>query len=133
LGKYGQPQGPVLFDTGSRKRQGEGLQKSELLDTKIKMQSKLYEGIPSVKVNWTRSTESFFTREAFLKVIERCEELGWGVNGLEVFDRSGQFHGVSFNPCPESAGATWCRSILNQWQEPTFLFSATFLLPSAVD
>jgi len=93
----------------------------------------LYRGIPSVGVNWSHSTERFFSNARFMRIVNRSEECGAGVNGLEVFSDFGQLLCVAFSPAPDDRGAKWCRSVLDEYNDPGFLFSATYTLPGVVD
>jgi hypothetical protein len=93
----------------------------------------LYRGITSVEVDWSCSAERFFLNAEFAMIVDRCEESGTGVNGLEVFSSSGHLQRVAFSPVSEDRGANWCRRVLDAYREPGFLFSATFFLPGAMD
>jgi hypothetical protein len=60
---------------------------------------------------WTRSKESFFDRENFLRLIDHYEILGWGFQVVDVFSHEGSALNGRIRPCP------WCpRLTLTSYQ-----------------
>jgi hypothetical protein len=78
--------------------------------------------IEMVVPTWTHSNQRFFGSTAFLALIEYYETLGWGFYGVDVFSADGQLLTVEIAP---EHGATWARSVAQQWTDDGVLFSPT--------
>jgi hypothetical protein len=70
----------------------------------------------------SRSTQVFFDRRGFLALIHHYESVGWGFYGVDIFGTDRQLLSVEIAP---EHGATWARSLAEDWIEDGMLFSPT--------
>ena len=70
-----------------------------------------------------------FFEEDFFKAVARCECLGIGIHGIDVFSTERGYLGTKFYPEGEQ-GLSWCRISLTKWLGRTdTVFSATYDVP----
>jgi hypothetical protein len=90
--------------------------------------ARVFASLPFTQFRPGEEREKFFRASAFLAIVERCEALGVGVCGLEVFTTEWQLLAIEVSPIENDRGATWCRDVLERWRAEDALFSATYLI-----
>ncbi len=97
----------------------------------------LYAGLTNLNTGFDSPLISHFSPEDFLTVIDRCESLNVGVNGIEVFttdvEPPAKVGFLEVEISPEDGGYDWARRLVREYMGTSDItICATFDVPDAL-